>query len=164
MVSSFLQYCKWFFLHLPVESGYFIAPLRINGSAIESLFSLLKYGAGGQLSAINYGSGLARIQARTEVARTKCTGDGYRNDAVMPATSNSEHSPAAVPIVSGRSKPCGFSVKEFLFPSLVCQSVFVCVLCVCVCVCGGGGGGGGGGGEMAAMSAPLFQYLLEIVF
>ena len=123
MVSSFLQYCKWFFLHLPVESGYFIAPLRINGSAIESLFSLLKYGAGGQLSAINYGSGLERIQARTEVARTKCTGDGYRNDAVMPATSNSEHSPAAVPIVSGRSKAYGFSVKEFLFPSLVCQSV-----------------------------------------
>jgi len=36
---------------------------------MESLFSKLKFGAGGQLSAINYGSGVACIQARTGVDR-----------------------------------------------------------------------------------------------
>lgn len=36
--------------------GYFVAPLKLNGSAIESLFSRLKYQAGGKLSSLNYGS------------------------------------------------------------------------------------------------------------
>ena len=45
MISSFLYSSKWFFSHVPTGSGYFISPMRIHGSAIESLFSKLKFGA-----------------------------------------------------------------------------------------------------------------------
>lgn len=48
-----------------------------------SLFSKLKFGAGGQLSALNYGSGLARIQAKTEVERVTESGEGYRDESVI---------------------------------------------------------------------------------
>ena len=76
MVSSFLNYSEWFFSHVPTGSGYFISPIRIKGSAIKSLFSKLKFGAGGQLSALNCSSGPARIQAKTEVDRVTESGKG----------------------------------------------------------------------------------------
>ena len=132
MVSSFLKYCQWFFDHIPRHSesaDYFVTPLRINGSAIESLFSLLKYGAGGNLTALNYGSGLARVQARTEVSRKTYSGKGYRDDVVMPHPTeehagqpSSSSSPNAITVI-GQNKPYGFSVTEFLFPFSVSQSV-----------------------------------------
>ena len=34
--------------------GYFVSPLRISGSAVESLFSQFKHSAGGKLDACNY--------------------------------------------------------------------------------------------------------------
>ena len=133
MVSSFLKYCQWFFDHIPRHSesaDYFVTPLRINGSAIESLFSLLKYGAGGNLTALNYGSGLARVQARTEVSRKTYSGKGYRDDVVMPhpteehagQPSSSPSSPNANTVI-GPSKPHGFSVTEIIFLFSVSQSV-----------------------------------------
>ena len=122
MVSSFLNYSDWFFSHVPNGSGYFISPIRINGSAIESLFSKLKFGAGGQLSALNYGSGLARIQAKTEVDRVTESGKGYRDECIIPETTPVlPHIAIAVP-VDGRNKPFGFSATEFLFPSSISQS------------------------------------------
>ena len=43
---------------LPIGSliliTYFISPLRISGSAVESLFSQYKYTAGGKLDAVNF--------------------------------------------------------------------------------------------------------------
>jgi len=33
---------------------YFVSPLRISGSAVESLFSQYKHIAGGKLDAVNY--------------------------------------------------------------------------------------------------------------
>lgn len=81
MVSSFLGFCEWFFAHF--EAPYFVTPLRINGSAIESLYSLLKFGAGGHLSALNYGSGLARVKVRAEVSRVTDSGKGYRDHVVI---------------------------------------------------------------------------------
>lgn len=36
------------------ENNFFIAPKRINGSAIETLFSQFKYTAGSKLSSLNY--------------------------------------------------------------------------------------------------------------
>lgn len=122
MVSSFLSYSDWFFSHVPTGSGYFISPIRINGSAIESLFSKLKFGAGGQLSALNYGSGLARIQAKTEVDRVTESGKGYRDECIIPETTPVlPHIAIAVP-VDGRNKPFGFSATEFLFLSSISQS------------------------------------------
>lgn len=50
-VYGFKAFCKWF---LDTYPGYFISPLRISGSAVESLFSQYKYSAGGKLDATNY--------------------------------------------------------------------------------------------------------------
>lgn len=76
MVSSFLQYSEWFSSRVP-------AGVRIIASGIESLFSKLKFGTGEHLSAINCGSGLAHIQARTEVDRVTASGKGQRDKPVM---------------------------------------------------------------------------------
>lgn len=43
------------------DGKYFISPLRINGSALESVFSVLKHSSGGNLSALNYGPVLGRF-------------------------------------------------------------------------------------------------------
>lgn len=39
----------------------YIVPVRVNGSAIESLFSRFKYNANGNLSAVNYESAMSRL-------------------------------------------------------------------------------------------------------
>ena len=119
MVSSFLHYSEWFFSHVPAEEGYFIAPIRINGSGIES-FSKLKFGAGGQLSAINYGSEVARIQAKTEVDRV--TASANRDESVIVQTTPVLPRSDVGVHVEGQSKPYGFSVTEFLFPFNISQS------------------------------------------
>ena len=49
---GFLQCYRWF---NAAYTDYFIIPLPINGSSIESIFSVLKSAAGGNLFASNYG-------------------------------------------------------------------------------------------------------------
>ena len=100
----------------------FIAPIRINGSGIESFFSKLKFGAGGQQSAINYGSGVARIQAKIEVDRVTASAKGYRDESVIVQTTPVLPRSDVAVLVEGRSKPYGFSVTEFLFPFKISQS------------------------------------------
>ena len=56
---------------------HYVVPVRINGSAIESLFGRFKFDAGGNLSAINYEAALSCIMTADAIART-CT-DSYRN-------------------------------------------------------------------------------------
>ena len=48
---GFKAFCEDFLKKYP---GYFISPLRICGSAVESLFSQYKHNAGGKLDACNY--------------------------------------------------------------------------------------------------------------
>ena len=43
-------FCKYFLQKYP---GYFVSPLRLSGSAVESLFSQFKYNTGGKLDAAN---------------------------------------------------------------------------------------------------------------
>ena len=50
MYFGFVGLCEDFVTAYP---GYYIVPVQINGSAIESLFSSQKYNASGQLSAAN---------------------------------------------------------------------------------------------------------------
>ncbi len=47
--------------------NYFIAPLRINGSAIESVFSCLKYICDGNLSSTNYSTSLSAITTQWDI-------------------------------------------------------------------------------------------------
>ena len=58
--------------NFPAEGDqYYIVPVRINGSAIESLFSRFKYDAGGNLSATNYESAISRLLTADAVSNTK---------------------------------------------------------------------------------------------
>jgi len=55
-VYSFRALCQWFRETYPT---YFISPLRLSGSAVESLFSQYKHNAGGKLDSANYSTARA---------------------------------------------------------------------------------------------------------
>ena len=58
--------------------GYYVNPRRVNGSAVETLFSELKHITGGNLSAANYESAKATLLTKRE-----CKGqDSYRSDVL----------------------------------------------------------------------------------
>ena len=125
MVSSFLGFCEWFFAHF--EAPYFVTPLRINGSAIESLYSLLKFGAGGHLSGLNYGSGLARVKARVQVSRVTDCGKGYRDeDVVTPSVRTVPSYSITCPAgeFTKQSNCYGYPVVQYTLPAELCQSEF----------------------------------------
>ena len=53
-MHGFVSFCECFFFSNVAPNGnYFISPLRINGSALDSIFSLLKHSSGGNLSALS---------------------------------------------------------------------------------------------------------------
>lgn len=80
MYFGFVGVCEDFVTAYP---GYYIVPVRINGSAIESLFSSLKYDASGQLSAANYIAALAAIQTTKAVKHASTSGESsYRGQDV----------------------------------------------------------------------------------
>ena len=58
---------------------YFISPLRINGSALESIFSVLKHTSGGNLSAISYSPAVGRLISRKGLTQNKHSEKGYRD-------------------------------------------------------------------------------------
>ena len=61
------------------DGKYFISPLRINGSAIESIYSILKYASGGNLSVLCYGPALGKLINRKDMGRNKYSEKGYRD-------------------------------------------------------------------------------------
>ena len=52
-IYGFRSFSSYFLSQYP---GYFITPVRISGSAVETLFSQYKYSAGGKLDSANYES------------------------------------------------------------------------------------------------------------
>ena len=62
------------------HNGYFIAPIRVNGSAIQSIFSQLKYIAGGNLSSTNYATSLSSLVTQKDVQANPYTEKGYKTD------------------------------------------------------------------------------------
>ena len=60
---------------------HYLVPVRINGSAIESLFSRFKYNADGNLSAVNYETAMSRLLTATAVD-TKNKETFYRNSDI----------------------------------------------------------------------------------
>ena len=60
-----------FFCHASPDGKYFISPLKIDGSALESVFSGLEHTSGGNLSALNCGPALGRyIYRKGEMIET----------------------------------------------------------------------------------------------
>ena len=49
---------------LTANPGYHINPHRLNGSAVETLFSQLKHTTGGHLMSVNYGTAKATMQPK----------------------------------------------------------------------------------------------------
>ena len=69
-------------LYKGFTTAYHIIPAR-SESTIESLFSLLKYDAGGQLSATNYMTALAAIQTTNAVKHASTSGESsYRGQDI----------------------------------------------------------------------------------
>lgn len=125
MVSSFLGFCESFFRTF--GAPYFITPLRINGSSIESLYSLLKFGAGGHLSALNYGSGLACVKARTEVSRVTDSGKGYRDETLVLSPKNTATASPTSCLIADLVREAnvyGLPVLQFTLPAELCHSEF----------------------------------------
>ena len=50
-VYGFRAFSEWFLKTYPT---YFVSPLHLSGSAVESLFSQYKFSARGKLDAVNY--------------------------------------------------------------------------------------------------------------
>ena len=124
MVYGFTQFCSWFVERHP---GYFIAPLRINGSGIESMFSLFKFCAAGNLSANNYGSIRGRVITGKEVVSNSNSERGYRDDRILVSGNLQQSETSAGSRVAYSVRvvfdPFGLDrVKEFRFSYNLCQS------------------------------------------
>ena len=82
MYKGFRKLCEDF---LSSHPHYFISPLRVNGSALESVFSCLKYITGGNLASTNYATSLAAFGARQAV-KNPYSEPGYRDDVLGVST------------------------------------------------------------------------------
>ncbi|XP_019856162.1 PREDICTED: uncharacterized protein LOC109584761 [Amphimedon queenslandica] len=74
-IYGFNMFCKHF---LKKHPGYFVSPLRVSGSAVETLFSQFKYSSGGKLDAANYGYSRA-VSLVKQVTSTHHSGKDYRD-------------------------------------------------------------------------------------
>ena len=83
--NGFVEFCKDFLQRHP---GYCVSPLRLNGSAVESIFSSLKYLAGGHLASTNYSAVLSALQTQREAATNPHSEPGYRTEALVTGTSS----------------------------------------------------------------------------
>ena len=78
MVSGFKLFIQDFFRRHP-NTDHYIIPVRLNGSAVETLFSQLKYCAGGHLSATNYATARSSILMKKVVRGHTVKDQEYRN-------------------------------------------------------------------------------------
>ena len=74
-IYGFTLFCETFLSKYP---GYFISPLRLSGSAVETIFSQYKYTCGGKLDAGNYYTARAANLVKQVVANHE-SGKDYRN-------------------------------------------------------------------------------------
>ena len=74
MVYGFLGFCENFLSEHP---GYAIYPVRLNGSAVETIFSQLKNITGSNLMASNYASARAALLTKKTVTK-RTTDSDYR--------------------------------------------------------------------------------------
>lgn len=68
---------------LSTHPGYHINPKRVNGSAVETLFSQLKHTAGGNLSGVSYEPAMATLLTQKQTKGK----DSYRSTSLYIAQS-----------------------------------------------------------------------------
>ncbi len=85
-VYGFRGFSKYFFIQHP---NHFISPLRVSGSAVETLFSQYKYAAGGKLDSSNYATARGACLIRSAVS-VHHSDKGYRDTTIGSATPHLE--------------------------------------------------------------------------
>lgn len=73
---GFKAFCQDFLTEHP---GYYIIPVRINGSAIETLFSQFKFSAGSKLSSVNYETAVRAFKMKKCIHGTFAAAKGMRD-------------------------------------------------------------------------------------
>uniref|UniRef100_A0A1X7V628 Transposable element P transposase-like RNase H domain-containing protein n=1 Tax=Amphimedon queenslandica TaxID=400682 RepID=A0A1X7V628_AMPQE len=76
MYHGFKGFCHDFLTEHP---HYYIIPVRISGSAIESVFSCLKFISGSNLSSVNYSSSITALATQREKTSNTNAENNYRN-------------------------------------------------------------------------------------
>ncbi len=74
-VFGFTEFTKDFLMKNP---GYYIYPLKLNGSAVETLFSQFKFETGSKLSSVNYSVARKRVLMKKDIHGFGKAADGYR--------------------------------------------------------------------------------------
>jgi len=92
MVYGFLQFSQWF---IAAHPDYFISPLRINVSAIESIFSVLKFTAGGNLSLQATLDLFVEVITCREVITNSSSERSYHDDIILVSGSFTSNSRAS---------------------------------------------------------------------
>lgn len=68
----------FFFDNVASNGKHFISPLCINGSALELIYSILKFSIGGNLSSLFYGPSLEKLINRKDMIQNKNSVKSYR--------------------------------------------------------------------------------------
>jgi hypothetical protein len=76
-VYGFLGFCEEFFEKY--GDSFYVSPLRLNGSAIETLFSQFKYLTGGKLSSTNFATARAAYLMKVDIQGQHFGEKDYRN-------------------------------------------------------------------------------------
>ena len=76
MYNGFVGLCTDFLAGNP---DYYIIPVRVNGSVVESYFSQLKFSSGGQLSASNYATAQASVETTKATSTKRSRESDYRD-------------------------------------------------------------------------------------
>ena len=75
-VYGFVAFVESFLQRHP---GYYVVPLKLNGSAVETLFSQFKYIAGGKLSSLNFATAKRSVMLRKDIHGHHKANRGYRD-------------------------------------------------------------------------------------
>ena len=75
---GFMEFTRSY-LERHLQDGLYIVPVRLNGSAVETLFSQMKYSAGGHLSSTNYSTAISSILIKKQVRGQGVKDTDYRN-------------------------------------------------------------------------------------
>ena len=74
-----VSFCEDFLSRHP---GHYIVPVRVSGSAVETLFAQMKHASGGRLSATNYMTSRASVLTQRSVHTCHSSGKDYRDAAL----------------------------------------------------------------------------------
>ena len=75
-VYGFLDFVERFILEYP---EYYVLPLKLNGSAVETLFAQFKYESAGKLTSVNYSTARKSVLLKRDIHQSTKDARGYRS-------------------------------------------------------------------------------------